>query len=475
MSNLFRSLTRAEPDRIVSIDEVASYFTFNGVQYGLGLDMTMPRDGQEEISPQFLDITRRAYKRSGAVFACVLVRMLLFSEARFAWNRQGQDLFTTDALAPLQEPWPNATTRNLLARMEQDLSLAGNFFGVLRPGPNHQYIKRMRPDWVTIVSASRNVPDDPEADDLDAEVIGYAFHPGGRYSGSDPVFYTVEEVAHYAPVPDPEASWRGMSWLQSIITEVRADKAATEHKLKFFENGATPNLVVVADARAKEGTVEKIKKAIQEKNEGLANAYKTLVLGGGADAKVVGSNLQQLDFKSTQGAGETRIAAAAGVPPILAGFSEGLTSATYSNYGQALRRFADGTLRPLWGAAAGSLGTIISKTAGNFPVGSSAELWYDDRHIPFLQEDVKDRAIIQASAAATIRQFVDGGFTPESAVAAVMADDLGRLEHTGMFSVQLHPPGTAMPTAASSNGAVPTRALDEYTDQLIALSGPKEG
>jgi hypothetical protein len=58
--------------------------------------------------------------------------------------------------------------------------------------------------------------------------------------------------------------------------------------------------------------------------------------------------MKQIDFKVTQGHGETRIAAAAGVPPIIVGLSEGLEAATYSNYGQARRRFADVTMRPLW-------------------------------------------------------------------------------------------------------------------------------
>ena len=114
-------------------------------------------------------------------------------------------------------------------------------------------------------------------------------------------------------------------------------------------------------------------------------AYKTMYLAGGADVTIVGSDLKQLDFKLTQGAGETRIAAAAGVPPIIVGLSEGLQAATYSNYGQARRRFSDLTMRPLWGNVVGSLATIV-------PVPGGAELWYDDRDIPFLAEDRKDEA-----------------------------------------------------------------------------------
>ena len=43
----------------------------------------------------------------------------------------------------------------------------------------------------------------------------------------------------------------------------------------------------------------------------ISNAYETLYLGGGADVKVVGNDFRQMDLKATQGAGETRIAAAA--------------------------------------------------------------------------------------------------------------------------------------------------------------------
>jgi phage portal protein BeeE len=168
-----------------------------------------------------------------------------------------------------------------------------------------------------------------------------------------------------------------------------------------------------------------------------------LFLGGGLDATVVGANLREASFKETQGAGETRIAAAAGVPPVIVGLSEGLEAATYSNYQLAMRRFADLTMRYLWRSAAGSLATLI-----NVPGG--AELWYDDRDIPALQENQKDAAAIQGRKASTINTLVTTGFTPESAVASVNAEDLTMLQHTGLFSVQLQPPGTQNPEGSAS-------------------------
>jgi phage portal protein BeeE len=137
-----------------------------------------------------------------------------------------------------------------------------------------------------------------------------------RFSGEDPILFLPEEVAHFAPIPDPEARFRGMSWLTPVIREVMSDKALTDHKLSFTERGATPNMVVkfpIDDLSKFQPWIEKFR----EQHEGSSNSYKTLFLGAGMDATSVGSNLQEMDLKSVQGAGETRIAAASGVPAVV--------------------------------------------------------------------------------------------------------------------------------------------------------------
>jgi hypothetical protein len=145
--------------------------------------------------------------------------------------------------------------------------------------------------------------------------------------------------------------------------------------------------------------------------------------------------MRQIDFKQVRGGGETRIAAAAGVPPIIVGLSEGLEAATYSNYGQARRRLADGTAHPLWQNFAGSIETVMKLPS------PSSRLWYDTTDVPFLREDEADAANIASVRATTIASYITAGFTPESSVAAVDAGDLGLLKHTGLVSVQLSKPG----------------------------------
>jgi phage portal protein BeeE len=179
---------------------------------------------------------------------------------------------------------------------------------------------------------------------------------------------------------------------------------------------------------------------------GAHNAGKPLFITGGVDVKTIGQSFEQMSLRATQGANETRIAACAGVPPVIVGLSEGLGAATYSNYAQARRRLSDGTMRPLWGAFAGAMQTLVP------PPRVAARLWYDDRDIPWVREDVKDQVEIQQMQAATIRQLVDGGYEPDSVVAAVLSGDYTKLKHTKLFSVQLQPPGT---TAKPEQPALP--------------------
>ena len=48
--------------------------------------------------------------------------------------------------------------------------------------------------------------------------------------------------------------------------------------------------------------------------------------------------------------------------------------------------------------------------------------------------------------AGALRQLVEGGFDPATAIAAVNANDIQLLSHTGLLSVQLQEPGAAAPS-----------------------------
>jgi len=395
----------------------------------------------EDIGSNFAGYVQQGYKANGPIFAIVLARLMLFTEARFQYRRliKGRpgDLFGTAGLSLLERPWPNGTTGELLARMEQDVSLAGNSY-IVNEGDR---LRRLRPDWVSIILTG-----DPSVES-EVDVLGYAYAPGGN---GDYRVYLPDEICHWSPIPDPESQYRGMSWVSPVIRELQADDAATRHKEAFFRNGAKPGMVVSLKDGMKQEQFARLQAAMNDSHQGADQAYKTLFVAGGADVTVAGANMQQLEFRGTQGAGETRLCAAGGVPPIIVGLSEGLASATYSNYAMARRKFGDHWARPQWRSACAALANITDVPGG-------AELWYDDRDIAFLREDQKDAAEIASTRASTINVYITAGFTPESAVAAVVNDDERLLVHSGMVSVQLQPPGGVPETDPAMAGETPPK------------------
>lgn len=385
------------------------------------------------------------YESNSVVYSCEMNRILLFSEARFQYQqlRDGRpgDLFGTPDLSVLEEPWVGATTRDLLARAELDVACYGNSYWV-RDG---KFLLRLDPQNVKVLTeAAFEV--DYSGLQVGDRLLAYAY----MVDGDRMVIYEPTQIAHYKPHPDRTNPFIGMSWLNPCLPDIDADNQLTEHKRSQLRSGTSIPFVVSFDKSVTDEQFDKFVEEYRKAHEGANNAGKTLFLGGGADVKTTGQTFENLAMKATQGANETRIAACSGVPPVIVGLSEGLSSATYSNYGQARRRLVDGTMRPLWGAFAGAFRFVVQ-------VPPASRLWYDDRDIPFLREDQMDQAEILSRRMLTIESGVRAGYKPESVVAAVVSDDLTLMEHTGLFSVQLQPPTMTAPDATpvavpASNG-----------------------
>lgn len=441
----FAPLVRRHSETRYTTDDYAAWlaqamgygsFGFQGSQYPLGMQTTMPGSKTEPIETNFDGFVQHGLKSNGIVWTCSAVRLKVYAQARFKWRRvngsRAGALFGTNALAPLEQPWPGGTTGQLLAAMITDLDMAGNFYGAL----TDDGIIRLRPDWVDILLE----PLTSRFGQVGHKKVAYAYYEGGGRDKA-PTVLLPDEVAHFAPQPDPTATYRGMTWLTPVVREVLGDTAYSRHKTRFVDNAATPNLAVTLSDKVTPELFDAFVEKMDSGHKGPETAGKTLYLGGGADVTVVGADMRQLDFKVVQGAGETRIAAASGVGAVIAQFSEGMqgSSLNQGNYVAARRRFGDIDMRHLWQETCGSLTPLVVPPRG-------AELWYDESQIPFLQEDAKDAADIEQVKASTIANLVKEGFTAESAKAAVVAQDMSLLEHTGLVSVQLRPPdptGTA--------------------------------
>lgn len=418
------------------------YSTLNPSGASYYISTLYGRPDAEKILPTWLGYVQTGYQTNTIVFAAVGARLALFSEATLRFrNLTDKHLFGGPELSVLERPWPNGTTGELLARMLQDADLAGNAY-VRRTDTG---LERLRPDLVTIVSELV-----PDALGRTYRVpIGYYYEPDAADTDREPALFTADEVCHWSPIPDPQANFRGMSWLTPVLREIEADQGMTTYKAQFLENAATPNLLIRYPSKLKPGTLTELSGRLAARHGGVNNAFKTLVLDEGSDATVVGSSFESMAFAATQAAGENRILMAAGVPGIVVGAKEGLAAATYSNFGQAMRRFADLTARPLWRSACAALAQLVDVPAG-------AQLWYDTADIAALREGEQERAQTLLTKATAAETLLRAGYKPDQIPAAIEAGDLALLTHTGLYSSQLMPPGTVAAPAAPAPSTVDT-------------------
>ena len=402
-------------DRLTSRYRDQGYY--EGMASGAAVLMTYGVDSKREIPAQNLvAAATQAYETNGVVFACILARMMLLSEATFKFrNLTDKSLYGTEDLRILEYPWPNGTAGELWASLELAVSTAGNSFTAKL---EDDLLLRLPAVETTIVSQETVSTGGVRY----KEVIGYDWDPDrnvspGAKRSAKAQFFPVEEVSHWSPIPDPLANWRGMAWLTAIMREVYADSAMTTYKSVYLDHGS-PLAAVKYPMKLRPETIDAIIDRVQARFGGAANSGKTLVFDNGADP-VMGAGLKELDYAAVQAVGEERICAAAGVPPAIIGLK---TAEDNSSYQTEMRRFADLTIRPLWRSGCAALQKLVP----NVPA-RGVQLWFDTSDIAALQAAETERAQVTQVNAAAILTLVQAGHTRESVIAAVNSGDLSLL------------------------------------------------
>jgi phage portal protein BeeE len=397
---------------------------------------------REPVLPQLAAWAQNANGSSSIVFSAILLRMALFSEVRFQFQaKDDKHLFGNTDLKILEEPWPDGSTGDLLSRMEQDTSLAGNAY--IWDAPGEDRLVRLRPDWVTIISEIVQVPGGGQY----RQVTGYYWEPPkSLMDESKGVFYPADEVVHWAPTPDPAADFRGMSWLTPVYRDVMGDDGLTQYKIRYLENSASPNLLIKYPQKLAPATIDRIRERVTARHGGVSNAFKTMVLDQGADTTVIGNSLSQMDFSNVSAVGAERVLAAASVPGVMVGL-EPLRGAG-RGYQESMQKFANVWARPQWRSVCGALSQIVPVPGGN-------RLWFDTADIAALQDGEMERGQAALVRAQALLALVQAGYTHESAIAAVDSMDLSQLEAGGAGTPGPSPPvqhmlGQTQPGAVAS-------------------------
>lgn len=419
------------------LDRVTSRYRTQGYWEGMAsgaavLSVYNSTPNRESSLKNVVAAATQAYETNGIVFACTLVRMMMLAEASFKFRSlRDKHLFGNPDLRILEYPWPGATAGELWARMEQADSLAGNAF-----------VAKVEDDELLMLPADEVVIVSEEVTSSTGikykRPIGYDWDPErvpGAGKSTKAQFFTVDEVAHWSPIPDPMARFRGMSWLTPVLREVGADNAMTSYKTMYMDKGA-PVLAVKYARPLKEETMDFIVARMQAKYGGVANAWKPLIFDQGADP-VMAAGLDSLDFRNVQAGGELRICAAAGVSPSLIGLRGGSVTDPGEAYPMAMRQLADMHMRPLWRSACASLQKLVT-------IPDESQLWFDTSDIAALQAAETEKAQVTQVSAAAMLTFVQAGFTRDSTILAVTSGDLSLLKAEPIAAVEVASAGAKL-------------------------------
>lgn len=416
---------------------------FAGYQYMLPSAARNLHTSRLEPPQLFEQYVQVAYRGNGVIGAAVAARAYLMSQLRLKWRREDGSLFTTPDLDAFNRP--ARVRRSLLFnQMERHVSLMGAAYPLRQD--RVEDVTLLRPDWCTLILGSE-LDADAALHQHDAALQAVVYRPGGSATAT-PVMFGPDEVAQWVPEPDPTCWWTGSAWVQSLISEVLTDRQAGDFTAKFFENGATPQVIVSLDPSVTAETATQYADMFRDKYEGASKAFKTMILGGGADPTVVGVDLRGIQLRELYGHLETRIAIRSRVPAAILGIQEGLGGSALNagNYGQLRRMWSDSWFAPHAQDFCGAVAPLVDSP------GPDVELSFDPKLIEFVQEDRKDEAEIRQSDAITARQLVEAGYEPDSVADYIDRGDIKVLKHTGNLSVQLQPPGSqASEPVATSN------------------------
>lgn len=182
-------------------------------------------------------------------------------------------------------------------------------------------------------------------------------------------------------MPHPGDDHYGLGCLSAASEAVAIHNQAAAWNHALLANAARPTGALVHEgegAALSEAQVNRLRRDLVEQFQGAANAGKPLLLEGGLKWQAISLSPAEMDYRGLKDSAARDIAAAFGVPPMLAGIPG---DATYANYREASKALWRQTVLPLADTLLRALG------AGFAAWGMPGRVFVDLDRVPALSED----------------------------------------------------------------------------------------
>ena len=183
-----------------------------------------------------------------------------------------------------------------------------------------------------------------------------------RLKGS-PVDVPRVDVVWFRDINPYDPYGRGLGAAQSAADEILADQYAAKQNVRFFYNGARPDIMMVLKGKMRSPLeAKRIKEQWSEQYGGLWNAHKlALVEGDVVDIKPLGTAPKDMEFSQLRKSSRDNIVGNWGMPPSMVGIVEDVNRA---NADTAIFLFAKWIVYP---RLIGFQDTITSDLLSQYP------------------------------------------------------------------------------------------------------------
>ena len=309
-----------------------------------GAVYAMQLSGQAAWTPRRYDrLAEIAYRRN--VVAYRAINEVVRSAASVPWRLHRRIAGERRALAahPLidlvQRPNPLMARAEFVEAALGFYLIAGNSFveAVGETGRTPRELWPIRPDRMRVIKGRTGLPQ------------GFEFTHGG-----DKVVWEADPVSGRSAILhlksfNPLDDWYGQSPVEAAATAIDQRNAADAWNMALLQNGARPSGALVYAPAGGEGNLseeqfERLKRQLEEQQQGWANAGRPLLLEGGLDWKEMSLSPKDMDFLEAKHSSARDIAQAFGVPPMLLGIPG---DNTYANLREARLALWEDTVVPL--------------------------------------------------------------------------------------------------------------------------------
>lgn len=277
----------------------------------------------DRFTPPDLRTFLELYSKSPWVYRCANVIAAAAASVRYRLMSDGKEIKPAEIAKWMLKPNPHMTWFELIETTFLHMELTGNcYWEIVRGAPGDGKIDAifiLRPDRMEIV------PDDKK------KIKEYLY----KVDGKDAIHYKPEEILHHK-YTDALNEFQGVSSMAAGKEDVTLDFYMKSWNKRFFKEGGEPGGVLETAQSLTEQAYNRLLSRWSKRHKGVNKSHELAILEEGLTYKQITAKHAEMQYIESQRFVRDTILALMGVPPVIAGLTDG---STYANSNDQKKTF----------------------------------------------------------------------------------------------------------------------------------------